>query len=61
MAIWRSNLGSVLQALGDLEGARVQHERALELDRQLHDAGFTTTRWVQLIPLQSFHAVVAER
>jgi SAM-dependent methyltransferase len=35
--------------------------RRQELDRQLHDAGFTTTRWVQLIPLQSFHAVVAER
>jgi hypothetical protein len=29
VAIWRSNLGSVLQALGDLEGARVQFERAL--------------------------------
>jgi hypothetical protein len=29
VAIWRSNLGSVLQALGDLEGARVQLERAL--------------------------------
>jgi hypothetical protein len=35
--------------------------RRQELDRQLHDAGFTTTRWVQLIPLESFHAVVAER
>jgi SAM-dependent methyltransferase len=31
------------------------------LERQLRDAGFTSTRWVQLIPLQSFHAVVAER
>jgi 4-hydroxy-2,2'-bipyrrole-5-carbaldehyde O-methyltransferase len=31
------------------------------LDRQLHDAGFTTMRGVQLIPLESFHAVVAER
>jgi 4-hydroxy-2,2'-bipyrrole-5-carbaldehyde O-methyltransferase len=31
------------------------------LDRQLHDAGFTTTRWVRLIPLGSFHAVVAQR
>jgi tetratricopeptide repeat protein len=30
VAIWRGNLGSVLQALGDLEGARVQMERALE-------------------------------
>jgi hypothetical protein len=29
VAIWRSNLGNVLQALGDLEGARVQYERAL--------------------------------
>jgi cyclopropane fatty-acyl-phospholipid synthase-like methyltransferase len=35
--------------------------RRQELDRQLHDAGFTTTRWVQLIPLGSFHAVLAER
>jgi 4-hydroxy-2,2'-bipyrrole-5-carbaldehyde O-methyltransferase len=35
--------------------------RRQELDRQFRDAGFTTTRWVQLIPLQSFHAVVAER
>jgi cyclopropane fatty-acyl-phospholipid synthase-like methyltransferase len=35
--------------------------RRQELDRQLHDAGFTTTRWVQLMPLGSFHAVLAER
>ena len=35
--------------------------RHQELDRQLRDAGFTTTRWMQLIPLESFHAVVAER
>jgi SAM-dependent methyltransferase len=35
--------------------------RRQELDRQLHDAGFTTARWVQLIPLGSFHAVLAER
>jgi SAM-dependent methyltransferase len=35
--------------------------RRQELDRQLHDAEFTTTRWVQLIPLGSFHAVLAER
>jgi 4-hydroxy-2,2'-bipyrrole-5-carbaldehyde O-methyltransferase len=35
--------------------------RRQQLDRQLHDAGFTTTRWVQLIPLESFHAVAAER
>jgi SAM-dependent methyltransferase len=34
--------------------------RRQELDRQLRDAGFTTTRWVQLIPLVSFHAIVAE-
>lgn len=34
--------------------------RRQALDRQLHDAGFTTTRWVQLIPLEPFHAVVAE-
>jgi SAM-dependent methyltransferase len=32
-----------------------------ELDRQLRDAGFTTTRWLQLIPFEAFHAVVAER
>ena len=32
-----------------------------QLDRQLRDAGFATTRWMQLIPLESFHAVVAER
>ena len=32
-----------------------------QLDRQLHHAGFATTRWTQLIPLESFHAVVAER
>jgi 4-hydroxy-2,2'-bipyrrole-5-carbaldehyde O-methyltransferase len=31
------------------------------LDRELHHAGFTTTRWVQLIPFESFHAVVAQR
>jgi len=31
-----------------------------ELGRQLRDAGFTTTRWVQLMPLTSFHAIVAE-
>jgi 4-hydroxy-2,2'-bipyrrole-5-carbaldehyde O-methyltransferase len=35
--------------------------RRQELDHQLHDAGFTTTRWVQLIPLGSFQAVLAER
>jgi 4-hydroxy-2,2'-bipyrrole-5-carbaldehyde O-methyltransferase len=35
--------------------------RRQQLERQLYDAGFTTTRWVQLIPLASFHAVVAER
>jgi 4-hydroxy-2,2'-bipyrrole-5-carbaldehyde O-methyltransferase len=35
--------------------------RRLALDRQLHDAGFTTTRWVQIIPLASLHAVVAQR
>jgi 4-hydroxy-2,2'-bipyrrole-5-carbaldehyde O-methyltransferase len=35
--------------------------RRQELERQLHDAGFTTTRWVQLMPLGSFHALVAER
>jgi len=32
-----------------------------QLERQLRDAGFTTIRWVQLIPFGSFHAVVAER
>jgi 4-hydroxy-2,2'-bipyrrole-5-carbaldehyde O-methyltransferase len=32
-----------------------------QLDRQLHHAGFTTIQWMQLIPLESFHAVVAER
>ena len=31
VAIRRSNLGRVLQALGDLAGARVQLERALEI------------------------------
>src|SRR6266540_3990603 len=35
--------------------------RRQQLDHQLHNAGFTTTRWVQLIPLESFHAVVAQR
>jgi SAM-dependent methyltransferase len=35
--------------------------RRQELDRQLHHAGFTTIQWMQLIPLESFHAVVAER
>ena len=34
--------------------------RRRELDGQLRDAGFTTTRWVQLLPLTSFHAIVAE-
>jgi 4-hydroxy-2,2'-bipyrrole-5-carbaldehyde O-methyltransferase len=32
-----------------------------QLERQLRDVGFTTTRWVQLVPFGSFHAVVAER
>jgi Flp pilus assembly protein TadD len=31
VAKWRSNLGLVLQDLGDLEGARVQVERALAI------------------------------
>jgi hypothetical protein len=31
VAMWRNNLGSVLQDLGDLEGARAQVERALEI------------------------------
>ena len=35
--------------------------RRHQLDRQLRDAGFTTIRWVQLIPLESFHAVIAQR
>jgi 4-hydroxy-2,2'-bipyrrole-5-carbaldehyde O-methyltransferase len=35
--------------------------RRQQLDRQLHDAGFTSTRWVQLIPRESFYAVLAER
>src|SRR6266545_1423143 len=35
--------------------------RRQQLDHQLHNAGFTTTRWVQLIPLESFHAVMAQR
>ena len=35
--------------------------RRQQLDRQLRDAGFTTIRWVQLIPLESFHAVIAQR
>ncbi len=35
--------------------------RRQQLDHQLHDAGFTTTQWVQLIPLESFHAAVAQR
>jgi 4-hydroxy-2,2'-bipyrrole-5-carbaldehyde O-methyltransferase len=35
--------------------------RRQQLDRQLHDAGFTTTRWRQLIPLESFHTVLAQR
>jgi 4-hydroxy-2,2'-bipyrrole-5-carbaldehyde O-methyltransferase len=35
--------------------------RRQQLDRQLHEAGFTSTRWVQLVPRESFHAVLAER
>jgi SAM-dependent methyltransferase len=35
--------------------------RRQQLDRQLRDAGFTSTRWVQLVPRESFHAVLAER
>ena len=31
MAVWRNDLGGVLQDLGDLEGARAQLERALEI------------------------------
>jgi eukaryotic-like serine/threonine-protein kinase len=31
MGTWSSDLGVVLQDLGDLEGARVQLERALEI------------------------------
>jgi SAM-dependent methyltransferase len=34
--------------------------RRQELNRQLRDAGFTTTRLVQLMPLTSFHAIVAD-
>jgi hypothetical protein len=30
-AVWRNNLGGVLQAHGDLAGARVQYERALSI------------------------------
>jgi 4-hydroxy-2,2'-bipyrrole-5-carbaldehyde O-methyltransferase len=32
-----------------------------QLDHQLRGVGFTTTRWVQLLPFGSFHAVLAER
>jgi hypothetical protein len=39
--------------------------RRQQLDRQLHDAGFTSeftsARWVRLIPRESFDAVLAER
>ena len=35
--------------------------RRQEFDRQLRDAEFSTTRWVQLMPLGSFHAVLVER
>jgi hypothetical protein len=35
--------------------------RRQQLDRQLHDAGFTSARWVRLIPRESFYAVLAER
>jgi SAM-dependent methyltransferase len=35
--------------------------RRQQLDRQLHDAGFTTTRWLRPIPLEPYHLVVAER
>jgi SAM-dependent methyltransferase len=35
--------------------------RRQQLDRQLHDAGFTTARWVRPIPLEPYHVVVAER
>ena len=31
MATWHNDLGLVLRDLGDLEGARVQFERALEI------------------------------
>jgi hypothetical protein len=33
MATWHSNLGTVLADLGDLDGARTQHERALEISQ----------------------------
>jgi 4-hydroxy-2,2'-bipyrrole-5-carbaldehyde O-methyltransferase len=35
--------------------------RRRQLDHQFHEAGFTSTRWVQLVPRESFHAVLAER
>jgi hypothetical protein len=35
--------------------------RRQQLDRQLHHVGFTATRWARLMPLESFHAVVAQR
>jgi len=35
--------------------------RRQQLDRQLHDAGFTMARWVRPIPLEPYHVVVAER
>ena len=31
VAVWRNNLGGVLQAHGDLAGAQVQYERALSI------------------------------
>jgi len=31
VASWCNNLGDVLQGLGDLEGARAEYERALEI------------------------------
>jgi Flp pilus assembly protein TadD len=31
MATWHNNLGLVLTDLGDLDGARAEHERAVEI------------------------------
>jgi hypothetical protein len=34
VATWRNNLGMVLQALGELEGARAQYEQALVIGEE---------------------------
>jgi Flp pilus assembly protein TadD len=47
VAVWRNDLGSVLQALGDLEGARAQYERALAIGEAALDPDHPTVATIR--------------